>query len=318
MRAFITGLDGFAGQWLAKHLLAKGDDVAGGSRNAAPAYTVLSAAEASRISWHQFELADRSSLTSALRASKTDVVYHLAAQSSVSASLANPAVAFASNVGGTSHLIDALGEAAPEAALLYVGSAEVYGSAASESLPLRESTPLRPNNPYAESKALGEAIAFDWGRSMGKRVVATRSFNHIGPGQRTSFAVASFASQIAAIARGHSEPVIRVGNLSPRRDFTDVRDVVRAYGLLVEHGASGCAYNVCSGKGVSMEEIITALVRIARIKIDICVDSARVRPVDTPVSVGDASLLRDTTGWSPEVPLERSLRDLYEWHFNAR
>ena len=316
MRAFITGLDGFAGQWLARELMSAGDVVAGGSRVVEPAYSILTPAEAAELPWFPFELTDESALAAALSAWRPDVVYHLAAQASVAASHHDPTEAFSANSTGTALAMAAAAKAAPTAAILYVGSAEAYGSVAPAELPIRESTPMRPNNPYARSKAEGEAIALRHGRDSGTRVVATRSFNHIGPGQRTSFAVSSFAEQLADIARGRVRPVVEVGNLEARRDYTDVRDVARAYRLLANSGKAGEAYNVCCGIAVSMQEILETLIAISGVGVEIRVDPARLRPVDTPVSVGDPSKLREATGWHPTIALARSLEDLYRWHLS--
>lgn len=314
MRAFITGLDGFAGQWLARELIAAGASVAGGSRNETPAYSILRADEAGGIPWHPVDITNGEGLASAFDATRPDVVFHLAAQASVGISLRDPVTAFDANATGTARVADAVARHASDAVLLYAGSAESYGSVAEDALPVRESQPLWPNNPYAAGKAAGEIAALRYAYADVLRVVATRSFNHIGPGQRTDFAASSFAAQVAEIARGTSPPLIRVGNLDAERDFTDVRDVVRAYRLLALHGKSGEAYNVCSGKAVSLREILDSLISIAGVDVKIEVDAARLRPVDTPRLVGDASKLRDATGWSPTISLRTSLEDLYAWH----
>jgi GDP-4-dehydro-6-deoxy-D-mannose reductase len=184
-------------------------------------------------------------------------------------------------------------------------------------LPLRETAPLRPSNAYSASKAAAEVIALQYARSGALSVVATRSFNHTGPGQRTAFAAPAFARQIADISRGRQPAVLQVGNLASRRDFSDVRDVVRAYRLLVERGRPGDVYNVCSGRSVSMREIVDDLIRIAGVEIEIKIDPARLRPVDTPDIVGDNSLLRRDTGWQPLIPLRTTLEDLLTWQLKT-
>jgi GDP-4-dehydro-6-deoxy-D-mannose reductase len=314
MRAFVTGLDGFVGQWLVRALMASRDDVAGGSRTTNPSYNILTPDEAARLTWFPLELRDGAGLSEAIRSWRPDAVFHLAAQASVRAAMDDPAGTIDANVIGTARLMEACRACAPDASILYVGSAEAYGEADPSELPLSESTPLRPTNPYAASKAAAEIVAMQYARAGALRVVATRSFNHTGPGQRTTFALPAFAQQIADIEIGNKPPVIRVGNLSPRRDFTDVRDVVRAYRLLAERGQSGTAYNVCSGRSVSMREALDELLRIAGVEVSVEVDTALTRPVDTPDIVGDYSLLRRDTGWEPEVPLATTLRDLLAWH----
>jgi len=315
MRAFVTGLDGFVGQWLARELIAHGDEVAGGSRNVEPKYSVLSRLEAESLTWLPFELCNDQTMIAAMQSWRPEAVYHLAAQASVADSFADPFATAAVNSSGTSHLVDAVAHVVPHATFLYVGSAEAYGTVSADELPIPETAPLRPNNPYAQSKAAGESAALE--RVGAVRAIATRSFNHIGPGQRTAFAVSSFARQLAAIRRAEAPCSIDVGNLSAKRDFTDVRDVVRAYRLLVERGLAGEVYNVCSGRAVAMQEILDMLIGIAGVPVEIRVDPARLRPVDTPVMYGDATKLNAATGWSPQIPLEQSLRDLFAWHLES-
>lgn len=318
MRAFVTGLDGFVGQWLARELLETGAEVAGGSRTLNASYTILTQVEADRIAWFTFEVRDEPALQKALSAWRPDAIYHLAAQAFVGEALSNPVETFETNVLGTACLLEAARTKCPEATVLYVGSADAYGAVSAAELPLRESTALAPTNPYAASKAAAEAVALQYARADMLRVVATRSFNHTGPGQRASFAVPGFAKQIAQIAKGNRPGVLQVGNLGARRDFSDVRDVVRAYRLLVERGTPGTAYNVCSGRSTAMHSIVDELIRIAGVDVSIVVDPQRVRPADTPEIVGDHSLLRKDTGWSPSIALSQTLRDVYAWHAQVR
>lgn len=317
MRAFVTGLDGFVGQWLARELLASGDEVAGGSRNANPSYSILSAEEGARIQWFPFELQSGRQIAEALRAWQPDAIYHLAAQASVKAGFEDPVGTIEANVMGTVRLMEACVKATPNAAVLYAGSADAYGDVTPGELPLKESSPLRPGNPYAASKAAGEVVALQYAHTAPMRVVATRSFNHTGPGQRTAFAVPAFAAQIASIARKRQPTVLRVGNLAPKRDFSDVRDVVRAYRLLIERGHAGGAYNVCSSTSVSMRAILDQLVALAGIKVSIDVDPTRLRPTDSPDVVGDNQKLHSHTGWRPARPLTQTLRDVLEWEMQA-
>lgn len=314
MRAFVTGLDGFAGQWLARELTAAGADVAGGSRVALPSYSILAQTEAAGLRWFGFELTDRESVEKALTAARPDTVFHLAAQASVSESIADPVATYETNVVGTAMLLESVATTAPGATVVCVGSADSYGTVKPEELPLRETAELRPTNPYAASKTAAESIAMQYARSARLRVIATRSFNHTGPGQRPAFAVPAFAKQIADIATGSAPPVLRVGNLEARRDLSDVRDVVRAYRLIAERGESGVAYNVCSGSSVSMRSIVDRLVSIAGIEVTIEIDPQRLRPSDTPDLVGDNSRLREKTGWTRQIPLEQTLRDVYSWY----
>jgi GDP-4-dehydro-6-deoxy-D-mannose reductase len=314
MRAFVTGLDGFVGQWLARDLLGAGVELAGGSRVVAPSYSILTPDEANAIAWSCFELHDQAALEKAIRACRPDAVYHLAAQAFVGESLSSPMSTFETNVLGTARVLEAVKNASPEAFVLYVGSADAYGPVSPSDLPLRESAPLAPTNPYGASKAAAEAIVVQYARAGMLRTAATRSFNHTGPGQRPLFAVSGFAKQIAYITRGQQPPVLRVGNLDARRDYSDVRDVVRAYRLIADAGSSGSVYNVCAGKSVAMREIVDELIGIAGIHVSIEVDPARMRPSDTPDLVGDNTSLTTDTGWRPTISLAQTLRDVYAWH----
>jgi len=213
---------------------------------------------------------------------------------------------------GVVHLLDAARKAGLRPAVLVVGSAEEYGCVPETELPIRETHPLRPASPYAVSKAAQGALALLYGPAGGMRVVLTRPFHHTGPGRGEAFAESSFARQIAEIERGLRPPVIEVGNLEAVRDFTDVRDVVRAYRLLLDKGEAGQAYNVCSGRGLRIREVLNALIACSRTKVDVRLDPGRLRPSDVPAQVGDPARLRQATGWEPRIPLEKSLADLLE------
>jgi GDP-4-dehydro-6-deoxy-D-mannose reductase len=237
-------------------------------------------------------------------------IVHLAGQSSVQQSWLDPGGTLRTNVLGIVHLLDAARRLGLRPAVLVVGSAEEYGPVAEDQLPIREQAPLRPASPYAVSKVAQGALALLYGPAGGMRIVLTRTFHHTGPGRGEAFAESSFARQIAEIEQGLREPVIEVGNLDAVRDFTDVRDVVRAYLLLLEKGEAGQAYNVCSGRGRRIREVLDALVASSSASVQLRLDPARLRPADVPAQVGDPSRLRAATGWEPRIPLEQSLRDL--------
>lgn len=310
MRAFITGADGFVGQWLVRELQDAGYEVHGGSRAARMPLRTLDAARAGAMHWHRIDLSEPESLCAAISASRPDAIFHLAAQANVPASIADPADTFETNLLGTVRLLDACRREAPDAMLVVAGSADVYGFAEPASMPLREDAPLRPANPYAASKAAAEVSTLQYARCGWVRALVTRSFNHTGPGQSDAFAAPAFAKQIAAIKSGAQKPVLRVGNLEAMRDFLDVRDVVAAYRLLAERGGPCNVYNVCSGLAVSMREIVDELIRIAGVEVTIAEDPARMRPSDTPILIGDAGALQRATGWMPKIPLTQTLTDL--------
>jgi GDP-4-dehydro-6-deoxy-D-mannose reductase len=243
---------------------------------------------------------------------RPDRVVHLAGQSSVQQSWTDPGGTLRTNVLGIVHLLDAARRLALRPTVVVVGSAEEYGPVAPDELPIREGAPLRPASPYAVSKVAQGALALLYGPAGGMRVVLTRTFHHTGPGRGEAFAESSFARQIAEIEAGLRPPVLKVGNLEAVRDFADVRDVVRAYWLLLERGEGGAAYNVCSGKGRRVRDLLDTLLAASRARVEVRVDPDRLRPADVPAQVGDPSRLRAATGWEPRIPIERSLLDLLE------
>lgn len=313
-RSTITGADGFVGQWLVQALLARGDEVDGLIRADSPTLTTLPRDAAAAVQWRRFDLADSDGLKKIIDATKPDAVFHLAAQSSVPESLSAPAQTIETNLLGALNVLEACRASAPDARLLFAGSADAYGPKPPEAMPLREETPLDPRNPYAASKAAAEVMVRQYVRSGWCDAVVTRSFNHAGPGQSPKFAIAAFAKQVSDVKHTRQAPPIRVGALQPERDFTDVRDVVRAYVLLLERGASGAVYNVCSGKAYSMQRVLDDLMALAGIAVEVVVDPSLLRPVETPRLIGDASRLQRDTGWRPEIGFERTLRDLLAYY----
>ncbi len=258
------------------------------------------------------DLNDPQATAVVVEAVRPDAIIHLAGQSSPHLSWLDPGATLRTNVMGIVHVLDAARRAGLRPAVLVVGSAEEYGPAPGEELPLRETVPLRPASPYAVSKVAQAALAALYGPSAGMRVVTTRTFHHTGPGRGETFAESSFARQIAEIESGRRPAVLKVGNLEAVRDFTDVRDVVRAYWLLLERGAGGAVYNVCTGRGRRIRELLDVLLACSRARVEITVDPERLRSADVPAQVGDPSRLKAATGWEPQIPLEQTLRDLLE------
>jgi GDP-4-dehydro-6-deoxy-D-mannose reductase len=247
-----------------------------------------------------------------VRETAPDVVHHLAALAHVGESWREPEAYLRDNVAMTLHLLEAIRTEAPEAAVVVVASGELYGPPAS--LPVGEDAPLRPQNPYAVSKAGADLLAGFYADAHGLRVIRARAFNHAGPGQRPAYAIASFASQVAAgIVAGERTVRVVTGNSDARRDYTDVRDVARAYRLLAEHGDPGAAYNICSGRTASAAELVAALGRVAGVEVDHVVDPALIRGHEVMEVRGSYARLQAATGWEPEIPLERTLADTVQW-----
>lgn len=299
----VTGAAGFAGSHLVEHLAAQGP-VVGWSRSAPPA------AIATLARWQRVDLLDRQAVRSALSEVSPSVVFHCAGVPHVAQSFRHSAHALRGNVLTTHILLDELRRRGHGARVLITGSATVY--AASDS-PIDEDAALAPTSPYALSKLAQEDRALRGIQEDGVEVVVARSFNHTGPRQTADFAAPSFAKQIALIERGTIAPTIRVGNLEALRDFSDVRDVVRAYRLLVERGTSGRIYNVASGVGRSIRSVLDGLVARSRVPVSIELDPTKLRPSDTPALVGDPGRLRRETGWHPEFSFERTLDDLLDY-----
>jgi GDP-4-dehydro-6-deoxy-D-mannose reductase len=293
VRALITGAGGFAGGHLAAHCRARGDDVIEASRRSGT------------------DLRDAGAARAAVEDAQPDVVYHLAARAHVGESWADPASFLRDNLGMALNVLEAVRAEAPRATVVAVSSGELYG--APVALPVGEDAPLRPQNPYAVSKTSADLLAGLYADAHGLRVIRPRAFNHAGPGQEPSFAIASFARQAAEAAERGEDPIrFRTGNPDTRRDYTDVRDVVRAYRLLAERAEPG-VYNVCTGRSTSASELLTMLAAAAGAGLDHEVDPGLVRAHEVMEVRGDPGRLRAATGWEPEIPLERTLADTVAW-----
>jgi GDP-4-dehydro-6-deoxy-D-mannose reductase len=306
VRVLVTGAGGFVGRHLVAGLRARGHEVV-------PADRAPAAGDEDTL---PLDVTDPLGVRGAVELAQPDAVAHLAAQAFVPASLAEPEATFDVNAHGTLHVLEAVrafaDQGGPAPRVLVVSSGDVYGAQPRDAFPLRETTAPLPRNPYAASKVAAEALALAHARAYGVDAVVTRAFNHVGPGQDERFAVVAFALQIARAAAGRG-PRVLVGNLDASRDFLDVRDVCDAYALLLEgRGVAGEIYNVCSGTATTMREILRRLVEFARVPVEVREDPARLRPADVPVSVGDASKLREATGWTPRIPLAAALRAVYD------
>ena len=293
MRALITGAGGFAGGHLAAHCRASGDDVIEASRRSGT------------------DLRDTGAARAAVEHARPDVVYHLAARAHVGESWEDPASFLRDNLGMALNVLEAVRAEAPRATVVAVSSGELYG--APSALPVTEDAPLRPQNPYAVSKTSADLLAGLYADAHGLRVIRPRAFNHAGPRQEPIYAIASFARQAAEAAERGEDPIrFRTGNPDTRRDYTDVRDVVRAYRLLAERAEPG-AYNVCTGRSTSAGELLAMLAAAAGAGLDHEVDPELVRAHEVMEVRGDPARLRAATGWEPEIALERTLADTLAW-----
>jgi GDP-4-dehydro-6-deoxy-D-mannose reductase len=313
MRVLITGITGFAGSHLAEYILANhpGVRVFGIIRWRSRKDNIVNILD--KLELCEADLKDMVSLKKAFAAVKPDRIFHLAAQSYVPASWKLPVETFAINAIGQINLFEALLSIKADPKILVAGSSEEYGQVFPEEIPMKETNPLRPLSPYAVSKAAQSLLAYQYFKSYGMRTVRTRGFNHTGPRRGDVFVTSNFAKQIAEIEKGLKEPVIHVGNLEAKRDFSDVRDIVRAYWLAAEKGEDGEVYNVGTGKAIAMKDMLDMLLAQSPVKVKIKVDPDRLRPSDVPILLSDCRKFAKLTGWKPKIPLEQTFKDLLNY-----
>ncbi len=301
MKAFITGIGGFVGKYLAEHLLANGFKVYGIDRQES---------SIKECSIEACDILDKEKLSAVVERLKPDAIFHLAALSSVSKSFEAAKETKRVNVEGTRNLLDAVAAAKISPIILVVSSLQIYGKP--DRLPIREDASLRPASPYAESKAEQERLCREYGDKKKLKIIISRSFNHTGPGQSADFVWPSFAKQIAEIEAGKRKE-LNVGNLDVERDFSDVRDIVKAYLLAIKKCKPGEIYNICSGKAYNIGKMLDVMKSYSTAKVKVVVDSSRVRKEDVPVLYGDNSKFAKATGWKPEIPFEKTLKDILEY-----
>ncbi len=289
MRALVTGSNGFVGQHLIRHLRESGDEVVGIDR--------------------ECDVTDEGAVREVFARYIPDTTYHLAALTHVGESWERANEFTRVNVVGTHRVLDAVYDVAPSSTTIVVSTSEVYGIVGEEDQPLSETFRVAPANPYSASKVEAENVAHDVVRRRGQRVVVARPFNHLGPGQSLNFVVPALVTRLLD-AKDHGDREIPVGDLSTRRDFTDVRDVVRAYRLLAQYGLTGEAYNVASGRDVLLSDLCEELVQRIAPEITTVVDPDLLRPVEIPVFRGNYDKLHDATGWSPQISLDETLSDV--------
>ncbi len=311
-RTLITGALGFVGTHLCTELEGLGCELWGCDLACVhPGQASPPGPATGKLRTQACDISDPGEISELVARVRPDTIVHLAAQSSASRAFSQPRETFLANAYGTQNLLEAVRTHCPDAMVLVVSSGEIYGP--QQDGQVSEESRIVPVSPYALSKAVQDLLGLQYWRSHSIRTVIARPFNHTGPGQTTTFALPSFAKQVASAEAGLREPVIEVGNLSVVRDFLSVRDVVRAYVLLLERGRPGEAYNICSGEGRSLQSLVEHLVSLSRVKVTLRQVESRMRPVDIPYLVGDSTKLREETGWKPVHGIEEALLQLLEY-----
>jgi len=313
MRVLITGITGFAGSHLADYILVNHPDVEvfGLIRWRSRMENIVHIQD--KLKLFEGDLKDIVSLKKSLAKIRPDWIFHLAAQSFVPTSWKCPAETFAINAIGQINLFEAILDLDLSPRIHIAGSSEEYGLVNSDEVPMKETNPLRPISPYAVSKVAQDFLAYQYYKSYGLRTVRTRGFNHTGPRRGEVFICSNFAKQVAEIEKKKREPILYVGNLEAKRDFTDVRDTVRAYWLTLEKGEDGEVYNIGSGRTYAMKEVVDILTSLSEVYVKIEIDPSRLRPSDVPVLLSDSSKFRKLTGWQPKIPFKQSLQDLLDY-----
>ena len=313
MKVLITGITGMAGSHLAEYLLDQGAwEIHGALRWRSNKENIASFER--DIHLHECELRDPYAVFRLLQEIRPQRIYHLASQSNVAASWNSPRETLVNNITAQLNIFEAVRELdLPDTRIHVAGSSEEYGLVHEHELPVKETNQLRPLSPYGVSKVAQDALAYQYYKSFGLHVVRTRAFNHTGPRRGDVFVTSSFARQIVEIAMGKTKPVIRVGNMEAKRDFTDIRDVVRAYVIALERCAAGSVYNIGSGKAHSVKKVLDLLLSMSELIIEVKEDPARKRPSDVAVMVSDSSRFMEETGWRPQIPFRQSLFDLLQY-----
>jgi GDP-4-dehydro-6-deoxy-D-mannose reductase len=315
MRVLITGITGFAGSHLADLCLSKkGVDLYGIIRWRSRTENIEHIWD--KLKLIECDLRDATSTRDAIEEIRPEYIFHLAAQSFVPTSWNAPTESLVTNIIGQLNVFEAVRKIKLACRIQIACSSEEYGMVYPGEVPIKETNPLRPLSPYAVSKVGQDMLAYQYYMSYRTDVVRTRGFNHTGPRRPAIFVCSDFAKQIVDIERGVREPIIRVGNLDARRDFTDVRDIVRGYWMALEKGTGGEVYNLCSGTSYRIGEILDMLLSLAGVRAEVRQDPARLRPSDVPHLEGANEKFRTDTGWKPEIPFERTLRDLIEFWRN--
>ncbi len=311
-KVLITGINGFVGYHLAKLLIDDGCDIVGLDINIENIDRGLRAL-LKDIELIGGDLRDEYKINEIFDNRKLDMVIHLAAQSSVKLSFENPAETLSINVNGTLNILESISRLETPPKTLIISSSEIYGQLKPDQVPVTESAALMPVNPYAVSKATVDMMSYQYFKAYGLPIYWARAFSHSGPGQRTVAVLSDWCFQTAKIELGIRQPEISIGNMEVTRDYTDVRDIARGYLTILEKGQPGKPYNVCSGKGYRLDDLLDLIISFSSKKIEKVPDPSRLRPVDIPILVGSPERLKSETGWQPRIEIQQTLRDLYDY-----
>jgi len=311
MKALITGISGFAGSHLAEYLLSLNFEVFGTIKWRSRLENIEHIID--KIKLFECDIRDASAVKYVLNESKPDYIFHLAAQSYVPFSWRAPSETLTTNITGELNIFEGVRELKLDPFIHIAGSSEEYGLVYPEEVPIKETNPLRPLSPYAVSKIAQDLLGYQYYKSYGLKIIRTRAFNHTGPRRGEVFVSSNFARQIIEIEKKKREPVIYVGNLEAVRDFLDVRDVVRGYYLALKKGTPGEVYNIASGRGIKIKELLNKLIEMTHQNIKIITDPARLRPSDVELLIGSNEKFKNATGWQPEIPFEKTLQDLLSY-----
>ncbi len=305
-KALVLGAAGFVGSYLIKHLHDCGYEVYA---------TKLPQEKLAEVpaTIYDLNILDKESVITLFYKLRPDYIFHLAAQSSVSVAWNNPQLTIDVNIKGAVNIMDALRELYYKPRVVIIGSGEEYGHIREGETPIKEDNRLCPGNIYAATKACQNMIGSIYAKAYDLELIMVRAFNHIGPLQSPIFVVSDFCKQVAEIELGKRQPVMYVGNLSAKRDFTDVRDVVRAYALLAKNGQKGATYNVGRGHAYEIREILNKIIALSNVDIKVEIDPAKIRPVDVPIIEADITKLNEATGWLPEIPIEQTIQEILDY-----
>lgn len=310
-KALIIGAGGFVGGYLAECLQDEFDMEVHATKLPATQTQEDLSFLGERV--YELDILNKSDIVELLYAVRPDYIFHLAAQSSVSVAWKNPTLTIDVNIKGSVNVMDAVRELYYKPRVLLVGSGEEYGHILEGETPISEDTKLRPGNIYAATKVCQNMIGSIYSRAYDMELMLIRAFNHVGPKQSPIFVMSDFCKQVADIEKGKKEPVMYVGNLAAKRDFTDVRDVVRAYGLLALKGRAGETYNVGSGNAIEIRKMLDMIIGMSTKNIEVRVDPNKIRPVDVPVIEADISKIKSETGWEPRIPLGQTIKEILDY-----